>query len=92
MEAVVDVLVDRTLKAAHMTGAGRVMISGGVAASRTLRSRMEAACQERSLSFYAPPVSLCTDNAAMIASAGYFRHQTGETSPLSLNAAPGLRL
>ncbi len=92
MEAVVDVLVDRALKAAEATGAQRVMLSGGVAASRVLRARMEAACRERSLEFYAPPIALCTDNAAMIASAGYFRHLGGEISPLSLNAEPSLRL
>ena len=92
MEAVVDVLVDRALKAAETTGARRVMLSGGVAASRVLRARMEAACREGSLECYAPPIALCTDNAAMIASAGYFRHLGGEISPLSLNAEPSLRL
>lgn len=92
MAAVVDVLVDRTIKAAERTGVRRVMISGGVAASRTLRRRMEEACRERGFTLYAPPVSLCTDNAAMIASAGYFRSLKGERSPLSLNAVPSMRL
>ena len=89
MAAVVDVLVDRTIQAALETGVRRVLLSGGVAASRVLRRRMEDACSRHGFSLYVPPISLCTDNAAMIVSAGYFRSLKGERSPLSLNAAPG---
>ncbi len=92
LEAVVDVLVERTIRAARATGVRRVLLSGGVAANRRLRERMRRACDEEGLELYFPSLSLCTDNAAMIASAGYFRFMRGERSPLSLNAVPNLRL
>ena len=92
MDAVVDVLADRALRAVKETGARNLMLSGGVAASRRLRERMEAACAEAGVRLFVPSLALCTDNAAMIACAGYFRYRRGERSSLALNAVPSLSL
>lgn len=92
LEAVVDTLVDRCRRALVQTGAPRLMLSGGVAASRRLREKAAALGESMGVPVYAPSLPLCTDNAAMIASAGAFRYMRGQSSPLSLNAAPGLRL
>jgi len=91
-EAIVDVLVDKTMQAAKHLGVNQVIMSGGVAANTRLRWRMEQATNAAGMSLFYPPIELCTDNAAMIASAGYFRYVRGERAPLSLNAIPDLRL
>jgi N6-L-threonylcarbamoyladenine synthase len=85
-EAVVDVLVGKTTRAARELGLPRVFLAGGVAANRRLRERMQVACDEAGLSLFYPPVSLCTDNAAMIATTGYFRLREGKADDLSLPA------
>ncbi|MEB3297882.1 MAG: tRNA (adenosine(37)-N6)-threonylcarbamoyltransferase complex transferase subunit TsaD [Candidatus Sericytochromatia bacterium] len=69
-EAVVDVLVDRTVRVAGEEGLAHVTLAGGVAANRSLRERMAGACAERGLTFACPPPELCTDNAAMVAALG----------------------
>jgi N6-L-threonylcarbamoyladenine synthase len=91
-EAIVDVLVAKTIQAVEQTNTSLVIMSGGVAANTRLRERLGEAAAKAGCSFFHPPVDLCTDNAAMIASAGYFRWQQGERSPLSLSVEPGLRL
>lgn len=91
-EAIVDMLVAKTMQAVDATGVSLVLVSGGVAANTRLRARLGEAAGRAGCSFFYPPVELCTDNAAMVASAGYFRWRRGERSPLSLNAEPGLRL
>lgn len=91
-EAIVDVLVAKAVRAAQEKGVAQIMIAGGVAANSRLRERLTAAGAELGLRVYWPPPALCTDNAAMIAAAGYFRLQAGERAPWSLNAEPQLRL
>ena len=90
--AVVDVLVSKTIRAAAHCDVRHVVMAGGVAANHRLRDCMGRAAQEEGLSLFLPPPSLCTDNAAMIAAAGSFRINHGETSDLDLNADPRLRL
>jgi N6-L-threonylcarbamoyladenine synthase len=85
--AVVDVLATKLSRAAVEFGASRVALGGGVAANRYLLRQVEERAQ---LSVACPPPRLCTDNAAMIASAAYFRYQAGERSTLALDVDPGL--
>jgi N6-L-threonylcarbamoyladenine synthase len=70
-EAVVDVLVAKTLKAAEICGVRDVAVVGGVAANRRLRERFEEEAARRLLTLHMPPLRFCTDNAVMIASAAY---------------------
>ena len=73
-------------------GFHKVAIAGGVAANSCLREKMETACKENELLLYYPPRIYCTDNAAMIASAGYYEYLQGERAGLDLNAVPSLSL
>ena len=85
--AVVDVLATRAARAAHTFGASRLALGGGVAANRTLLRTIEERAQ---LQVLCPPPRLCTDNAAMIAAAGFFRYRAGERSDLRLDVEPTL--
>ncbi len=88
-EAVVDVLATKTAQAAHEFGAAQVALAGGVAANLALRDRV---ARTVSVPVHCPAIRLCTDNAAMIAGAGYFRYQAGILSGLDLDAEPNLPL
>jgi N6-L-threonylcarbamoyladenine synthase len=88
--AIVEVLVDHTFEAAKARGIKKVCMAGGVSANRALRLAMENRAAKEGVEFFAPPVVLCTDNAAMIACAGYFSFQKGNTSGMDLNAIPSL--
>jgi len=77
-EALVDMLVDTTVEALEATGAERLVVSGGVSANRRLRERMTAMGAERGVEVLIPRPALCTDNAAMIALAGWPRLAAGE--------------
>ncbi|NMB11752.1 MAG: tRNA (adenosine(37)-N6)-threonylcarbamoyltransferase complex transferase subunit TsaD [Firmicutes bacterium] len=90
--AIVDVLVSKTVAAAQEYGVGTVLLSGGVAANRSLRTELRQVAGLHGIKVYYPTEVLCTDNAAMIACAGYYRYRRGERSPWDLNAVPSLRL
>ncbi len=91
-EAVVDVLSTKLLAAARDAGARTLVLGGGVAANRSLRSRVTdlAAADDRRA--YLPGPALCTDNAAMIAATGWYRLHADGPTPLNDGATPGLRL
>jgi N6-L-threonylcarbamoyladenine synthase len=91
-ESVIDVLVTKTIKAAQDTEVKQVLLAGGVAANRALRETLSAACQEHQLPLVIPPLALCTDNAAMIAAAGFIEWQKGNREGMELNAYPSLEL
>ncbi len=88
-EAVIDVLVAKTVSAAREVGVKQILLSGGVASNQLLRRRMK---ESSSLPVLIPEPVLCTDNAAMIAACGYYRFQAGRIDGLDLDVAPGLTL
>lgn len=91
-EAVVDVLVKKTLQAAQHQGLRRIVLSGGVAANRRLRERIKEEASQQKVRVYIPSPSFCTDNAAMVGVVGYEYLKRGIQSPLSLNAFSNLPL
>ena len=91
-KAVVDVLVGHSMAAAEEYGFDKFAIAGGVASNSALRSAMREACAARNIAFYHPSPILCTDNAAMIAAAGYYEYLAGTRSGYDLNAIPNLKL
>jgi N6-L-threonylcarbamoyladenine synthase len=90
--AVVDNLLSRTLAAAEKYSARTVLVSGGVAANSELRRSFEAEAVRRGIEVYFPSRALSTDNAAMIAAAGYARFVAGERADSTLNAEANLPL
>jgi N6-L-threonylcarbamoyladenine synthase len=91
-EAVVDVLVTKARRAARDHGAKGLCLAGGVAANSQLRERLLDACVTDGLRGFLPSRSMCTDNAAMVAAAGWYRLQSDGPSPLDTGASPNLRL
>lgn len=90
--AVVDVLVEKTVKLANEKGSEIIALAGGVAANQGLRKAMAKACEENGITLKYPSISLCTDNAAMIGSAAYFDYIKGIRHGWNLNAIPNLKL
>jgi N6-L-threonylcarbamoyladenine synthase len=91
-EAVVDVLVTKARRAAREVGARGLALAGGVAANSQLRERVLDACEEDGLHAFLPSRSMCTDNAAMVAAAAWWRLRSEGPSPLDVGADPNLRL
>ena len=90
--AIVEVLVRKTRRAARRHGLEHVQVCGGVAANGGLRAALRAAGDEDGFKVYIPPPARCTDNAAMIAAAGYHRLARGERDGLDLDAVPSAPL
>ena len=85
--AVVNCLTENFQKAAEMTGETKLVIAGGVSANRLLRRELLSLCEKTGKKLYMPELSLCGDNAAMIASQGYYEFLAGNTAGMDLNAA-----
>ena len=76
-KSVIDVLVEKTIQATEETQIKKIVIGGGVTANQLLRDRLTEKCQTEQIDLYLPTKAMCTDNAAMIASLGYYRYQSG---------------
>jgi N6-L-threonylcarbamoyladenine synthase len=90
--AVVDVLVTKARRAAAEVGATGIVLGGGVAANSLLREQVLDACERDGIQGFLPSRSMCTDNAAMIAAAGWHRLRSDGPTPLDVGATPNLRL
>ncbi len=82
---ITDILAEKLLLAAKDTHAKQICIAGGVAANRSLRETLQKGAQKLGAKLYLPDISLCGDNAAMIAAQGYYEYQSGSLADLSLN-------
>ncbi|MCI7413086.1 tRNA (adenosine(37)-N6)-threonylcarbamoyltransferase complex transferase subunit TsaD [Hornefia butyriciproducens] len=91
-QAMLDVLVDKTMLAAEQTRADRLVTAGGVAANSRLRQMLAEACGARGIRLYMPEPVLCTDNGAMIAAAAYYKYRMQGPDDLSLDAYANLPL
>ena len=85
---VVDILTKKTIKALKEYKCNNLIVAGGVSANSGLRKRLTEICNDKNISLTYPDVRLCTDNAAMIASAGYYAYKLGITSDIDLKARP----
>ena len=91
-EAVLEVVVNKTVGAALQRGEDKIVVAGGGAANSRLREMLGEECRKHGLGLYYPPPVLCTDNAAMIGCAAYYKFMAGQTDGLDLDAIPNLEL
>lgn len=91
-EAVVDVLVDKSMMLLKEAGLKTLAVSGGVAANSRLKERLKEECDKEGIKFYHPSTILCTDNAAMIAMAGYLNYKNGVVDNNFMKVYPNLEL
>lgn len=89
---VAEILIENTKKAIKETGITKIALAGGVSANSYIRKEFSKLQNEKNIEVYYPELKLCTDNAAMIASAGYYNFIKGNISDLTLNAVPNLKL
>lgn len=85
---VVEVLCERTMRAAADTAAKTLVLAGGVSANTALREEMAARCVRQGVQLYVPPLALCGDNAAMVGAQAYYEFLAGTRADMTLNAAP----
>ncbi len=86
-DRIVTAIVKKAEAALEKTGHGQLVLAGGVAANSHLRRALGEMCEKKHISLFTPPISLCGDNAAMVAAAGYYAYQDGDLSDTSLNAS-----
>lgn len=89
-EAIVDVLVDKSMQAVRQYGNGRLVLAGGVAANSRIREAITRRCEKEGIKLYLPEKKLCTDNAAMIGCAGYYKYIKCGADSLHLDATANL--
>lgn len=90
--SVVDVLIDKAIRAAEISKVKNIAVAGGVSANSELRRRMKEVAGRRGLEVFIPKFEYCTDNGAMVAMVGYTKMKSGQTSGLELTAEPNLTL
>ena len=90
-KTVTDMLLENVKKAIKLTQINKIVLAGGVSANSYIRKEF-LKLKEKKIDIYMPDLKLCTDNAAMIASAGYYNYMAGKRDELNLNAIPNLKL
>ena len=90
--AVTDAIVGRAMLMCEERGIKKLAIAGGVAANSSLREQLENECKKRGIAYYCPSLIMCTDNAAMIGAAAYYKYIKNDFASFNLNAVPGLGL